>query len=500
MGLPKDFLWGGATAANQYEGGMTEGGKGISNSDVMTRGSHKDPRGISAKLEDGSELIFKGISIHDLPQDATLCLLDGYEYPSHQAVDFYHHYQEDIALFAQLGFKAYRMSISWTRIFPTGLEEEPNEAGLQFYDDVLDELHKYGIEPIVTLHHFETPLVLSNAFGAWSDRRMIDCFLKFCDTVYRRYQHKVKYWLTFNEINNIYFGFMSSGITKDDSQTILQAAHHQLVASAKAVALGHEISSDFKIGCMLAASRCTVYPKTCHPEDVLASWEQTCRQYFFTDVQCRGYYPTYQLQYMKRNHFELAVEEDDEKILKHGVVDFISFSYYRSMIGTAKPKEMEHDTLHLGEINPYLTATEWGIAIDPLGLRIILHDLYDRYQLPLMIVENGIGAVDIPDEQGQIHDHYRMQFFKEHIQAMKDAVEFDGVDVIGYMTWAPIDIVSAGTGEMKKRYGFIYVDMDDEGRGSLQRTKKDSFYWYQKVIKTNGEDLSFTMPDGHARI
>lgn len=487
--MREDFLWGGATAANQYEGGFHEGGKGVSSSDVLTRGSACEPRGITAKLSNGSDLFMKGISIHELPLGAELSVIEGYDYPSHKAIDFYHNYKEDIALFAELGFKSYRMSISWTRIFPTGLEDEPNQDGLQFYDKVFEELLSYGIEPIVTLHHFEVPLTLSNKWGAWSDRRMIDVFLKFCRVVFQRYKKKVKYWLTFNEINNIYFGFMSSGIVKDDITTIMQSSHHQLVASALAVKMGHSISPEFKIGCMLAASRCTVYPKTCNPKDVQATWEQKCRQYFFTDVQCRGAYPTYHLQYLKQNHIEIKMESEDEEVLKNGTVDFISISYYRSMIGSFEKKEKENDTLQLGEINPYLKATEWGIAIDPMGLRIILNDLYDRYQLPLMIVENGIGAVDVIEEDGKIHDVERMNFFKSHIQAMKQAIEIDGVDVIGYMTWAPIDIVSAGTGEMKKRYGFIYVDMDDKGNGTLRRSKKDSFHWYKRVIESNGEQL-----------
>lgn len=491
MGFRKDFLWGGAAAGNQYEGGVQEGGKGLSSSDVMTRGSKDVPRGITYKLADGTGAFFRGIAPDSLPDGARFALVEGYDYPSHQAVDFYHHYKEDIQYFAELGFKTYRMSISWSRIFPTGLEEEPNEEGLRFYDAVFDECLKYGIEPMVTLHHFEVPLELCNRWNAWMDRRTIDCFLKYCKTVFEKYQGKVKYWITFNEINNIYFGFLEGGFVGTDEQSILQAAHHQMIASAKAVRMGHEICPEYQIGCMLAASRCTVYPRTCNPVDVQMAWEDANRHYFFTDVQCRGYYPAYQQKYYEREGIHIQMEKEDADILKNGCVDYITISYYRSMISTSAEPDQDSakDTLKLGEVNPYLKATEWGIAVDPLGFRIILHNLYDRYQLPIMVVENGLGAADHIAEDGKIHDDYRVKFFRDHIQAMKDAVDLDGVDVMGYTTWAPIDIVSAGTGEMRKRYGFVYVDMDDKGNGSLKRMKKESFQWYQKVIETNGEDL-----------
>lgn len=490
MAFRNDFLWGGATAGNQYEGGWNEGGRGTANTDVMTRGSKDRTRGVTYVDAQGHEHITNGISLKDIPGEAEFKVLEGYDYPSHRAVDFYHHYKEDIALFAQLGFKTYRMSISWPRIYPTGIEDSPNEEGLRFYDNVFDELKKYGIEPMVTLAHFEVPVYMTNSWGAWKDRRTIDCFLKYCETVFTHYRSKVKYWLTFNEINNIFFGFLSSGLRDDNLETIMQAAHHQFVASALAVEMGHRIIPGSQIGCMLAASRCTVYPKTCNPLDVQEAWEQASRQYFFTDVQCRGYYPSHQLKYLERENIQIQMEDADKEILKKGTVDFIALSYYRTMIASAEKEKKENDPLNLGVINPYLQATEWGIAIDPAGFRITLHNLYDRYQLPLMVVENGIGAVDEVEADGSVHDSYRVDFFRSHIQAMKDAVELDGVDVMGYTTWAPIDIVSAGTGEMRKRYGFIYVDMDDKGNGTLKRSKKDSFAWYQKVIASNGEDLT----------
>ncbi|PTQ85455.1 6-phospho-beta-glucosidase [Trichococcus patagoniensis] len=488
--MKENFLWGGASAANQYEGGWQENGRGIANTDVMTKGTKDTPRGVTYRLPDGTEHQTGGIMINDLPFDAEIKVLDGYDYPSHRAVDFYNHYKEDIALFAELGFKVYRMSISWTRIFPTGLEDEPNEAGLKFYDDIFDELLKYGIEPMVTLHHFEVPLELTNKWGAWADRRTIKCFMNYCEVVFKRFEKKVKYWITFNEINNIFFGFLSSGLRSSDIQATMQAAHHQFLASAMAVKLGHEINSDFQIGCMLAASRCTVYPQTCKPIDVYEAWQQSSRQYFFSDVQCRGYYPNYQIKYFERNGIKIDMHKDDKKILEQGTVDFISLSYYRSMINSSGDiEENSKDPLQLGEINPYLVATEWGISIDPIGFRITLNNLYDRYQLPLMVVENGIGAIDKVEDDGTIHDEYRIDFFRNHIKEMRAAIQIDGVNVMGYTSWAPIDIVSAGTGEMRKRYGFIYVDMDDNGNGSLKRIKKDSFYWYQKVVASNGEFL-----------
>lgn len=482
------FLWGGASAANQYEGGYREGGRGLSSSDVVTRGSKDTPRCITYVLPNGTPGVFHGIAPDRLPEGARLAQAEGYTYPSCDAVDFYHHLEDDLDLYAELGFTVYRMSISWSRIFPTGLEDEPNEEGLAFYDRIFDLCHERGIEPMVTLHHFEVPLELCNRWNAWCDRRTIDCFIRYCDAVYRRYRDKVRYWITFNEINNVYFGYLEGGFIGNDEQTILQAAHHQLVASARAVTLGHSINPDFKIGCMLAASRICVYPRTCNPVDVLAAWDDANRNYFFSDVQCRGAYPGYQLSYLARRDITIDMDPQDAEVLREGTVDYLSMSYYRSMISAALD-DAENDALRLGGVNPYLSATKWGIAIDPLGFRITLHNLYDRYQLPIMVVENGLGAVDELTEDGQVHDPYRVDFFRQHIAAMKDAVEQDGVDMMGYASWAPIDMVSAGTGEMRKRYGFVYVDVDDEGHGSFRRIKKDSFSWYQRVIASNGEDL-----------
>lgn len=484
-----DFLWGGASAANQYEGGYAEGGRGLSSSDVVTRGSKDVPRSITYVNADGTPGVFHGIAPASLPEGARLAQVEGFAYPSCEAVDFYHHVEEDLDLYAELGFKVYRMSISWSRIFPTGLEDEPNEEGLAFYDRVFDLCRERGIEPMVTLHHFEVPLELCNRWNAWCDRRTIDCFVRYCETVYRRYRDKVRYWITFNEINNVYFGFLEGGFVGNDEQTILQAAHNQLVASARVVKLGHQINPDFRIGCMLAASRTTVYPRTCNPADVLQAWDEANRNYFFSDVQCRGRYPGYQLSYLRRNGIEIQMDPEDARVLAEGCVDFISMSYYRSMISAALEGSGEDDVLRLGSINPYLTATEWGIAIDPTGFRITLHNLWDRYQLPIMVVENGLGAVDELGPDGRVHDPYRVDFFRRHIRAMREAADEDGVNLMGYASWAPIDMVSAGTGEMRKRYGFVYVDLDDEGKGTGARIKKDSFAWYKRVIASNGEDL-----------
>ncbi|TGY44062.1 glycoside hydrolase family 1 protein [Clostridium sartagoforme] len=481
MSLPKNFLWGGATAANQFEGGYREGGKGLSTADVMTGGTHTTPRRITPKLEEGTY------------------------YPSHEAIDFYHNYKEDIRLFAEMGFNVFRMSINWTRIFPNGDELEPNEEGLKFYDDVFAELKKYNIEPLVTISHYEMPFGLVEKYNGWASREVIDCYVRYCDTIFNRYKDVVKYWLTFNEINcltNKFGSFMAGGILLEDGgelvlnanddndsskQIRFQALHHQFIASAKAVKLGHEINSDFKIGCMIAYM-CT-YPYTCNPEDVfLAQQRDNLNNFLCSDVQVRGAYPGFAKRYFKENNIEIKMEENDEEILKEGCVDFYTFSYYMSNCTTAD-KEVEKTAGNImgGAKNPYLKASDWGWQIDPKGLRWTLNNIYNRYQIPMMVVENGLGAVD-KVEDGSIKDDYRISYLRDHIIEMKEAVE-DGVELIGYTPWGCIDLVSASTGEMKKRYGFIYVDKDNDGNGDLSRSKKDSFYWYKKVIESNGEIL-----------
>lgn len=469
--MRKDFLWGGATSANQYEGAYNADGKGLSIADVE-RGSVKGvPRVIDSHV------------------------VAGVHYPSHEATDFYHHYKEDIALFAEMGFKAYRMSIAWTRIFPNGDDAEPNEAGLQFYDDVFDELHKYGIEPVVTLHHYEMPLKLVTTYGAWRNRALVDLAVRYAKVVFERYKHKVKYWMTFNEINALLISprpWHQAGIVyREDENEVdvkLQAAHNQLIASALTVAEGHKINPDFQIGCMQIYP--LTYAYTCKPADQVLARNKMLRTYYMSDVQARGYYTNTCKTFQNSIGGRLTMEPGDEEILKNGTVDFIGFSYYFSQVESDEPLMELVGNVAKGGRNPYLEITEWGWQIDPVGLRTALNNLYDRYQKPLFIVENGMGAIDELTEDGKVHDDYRIYYLQRHLSAMKDAVDIDGVDLMGYTMWGCTDLVSAGTGELRKRYGFIYVDMDDEGKGSGKRMKKDSFEWYKKVIASNGEDLS----------
>lgn len=466
MELRKNFLWGGATAANQYEGGYLEDGKGLSIADVEKGSSHGVPREVHAEIQEGEF------------------------YPSHEAVDFYHRYKEDIQLFAEMGFKCFRLSISWPRIFPNGDEETPNEAGLAFYDKIFDELAKYEIEPIVTLSHYETPLHLVKKYGSWRSRKMIAYFENYCQVVFERYKDKVNYWITFNEINetmNQKEPYHQAGILfeegEDRAATILQASHNMLLASAKSVILGHKINPNFKIGCMLQYPM--TYGETCNPNDQLAKKLFMMPDFYYGDVMCKGYYTNTCTAQWERMKGSLEVSKEDQQTLLEGKVDYISFSYYFStVIRLDKNGEPA-----IAEKNPFLPRTDWDWTIDPVGLRLSLNELYDRYQLPLFIVENGLGAVDQVDEQGNIRDTYRIDFLNDHIKEMIKAVEIDHVDVIGYTTWGCIDIVSVGTGEMKKRYGFIYVDKDDEGQGSLDRKRKESFYWYKEVIATNGQSI-----------
>lgn len=471
-GLRKDFLWGGATAANQCEGGYLEGNKGLGTVDVIPWGENR-------------RAVMEGkLDYHKLPKDSY--------YPSHEAIDFYHHWKEDIAFMAEMGFKCYRFSIAWSRIFPTGEEKEPNEEGLAFYENVIDELLKYHIEPVITICHFDVPLALEEKYGSWRSRELIDCYLNYCKVLFTRFKGKVKYWMTFNEINMLmHLPFMGAGIRfkegENQEEIKYQAAHHELVASALATKLAHEIDEKNQVGCMLAAGQ--FYPLTCKPEDVFEAMKRDRDNYFFIDVQSRGAYPAYALKKLEREGIQIKMQEEDEKILAENTVDFIAFSYYSSRL-TSADKNAGVSTG--GNVikslkNPYLKASEWGWQIDPMGLRITMNALYDRYQKPLFIVENGLGAVDEVKEDGTIDDEYRIAYLQAHIKEMINAVEEDGVDLIGYTPWGWIDLVSASTGEMKKRYGFVYVDKDNAGNGTLKRIPKKSFAWYQKVIETNGD-------------
>ncbi|PAE07603.1 6-phospho-beta-glucosidase [Terribacillus saccharophilus] len=475
MAFREDFLWGGATAANQCEGGYNEGGRGLANVDVLPTGPDR-------------EAVVKGqMKMFDFDEE--------HFYPAKTAIDMYHRYKEDIALFGEMGFKTYRMSIAWTRIFPNGDEEEPNEDGLKFYEDIFKECHKYGIEPLVTITHFDCPMHLIKEYGSWRNRKLIVFYERFCRVIFNRYKGLVNYWLTFNEINMVMHApFMAAGLyigeDANPEQTKYQAAHHLLVASAIATKIAHETDPKNKVGCMVAAG--THYPYSCKPEDVMAGKMRDRDDYFFIDVQSRGVYPAYAIRQLENEGIILHKEEGDDELLKNHTVDFISFSYYMSRVATVDPKVAEMTTGNIFDSvkNPYLESTDWGWQIDPLGLRIAMNDLYDRYQKPLFVVENGLGSVDNPDESGYVQDDYRIKYMADHIKHMKDAVELDGIDLLGYTSWGCIDLVSAGSGEMKKRYGFIYVDRDNEGNGTLARSKKKSFDWYKKVIASNGEDLT----------
>ena len=478
--LPKDFLWGGAFAAHQFEGGWNEGGKGPSVVDVLTAGAHGVPREITQTVEEDKF------------------------YPNQVASDFYHRYKEDIKLFAGMGLKCLRTSIAWTRIFPNGDELEPNEEGLKFYDDVFDELLKYGIEPVITLSHFELPLHLAREYGGFRSRKVVDCFERFAKVCFERYKNKVKYWMTFNEINNQMdtgnplFFWTNSGVVveegEDPKAVLYKVAHNELLASAKAVIAGKEINPEFKIGCMV--SHVPIYPYSCNPDDVMAAEEAMRQRYFFADVHCRGHYPSYALKEFEREGYDIGMEEGDAEILAKGTVDYVGFSYYmsttvKSDVHNENTGDIVNGALSNGVENPYIESSDWGWAIDPVGLRYALNRFYDRYELPLFIVENGFGAVDKVSEDGKIHDQYRIDYLKKHIEQMELAVNYDGVDLMGYTPWGIMDLVSFTTGEMKKRYGMIYVDRDNEGNGTMERCCKDSYYWYKQVIKSQGENLEF---------
>jgi len=473
VGFRKDFLWGGATAANQCEGGAAEGGRGLANVDVIPGGE------IRWKVAAGE--------IRMLRRD------DTHYYPATEAIDMYHHWEEDLQLFHEMGFKVYRFSIAWTRIFPNGDEDEPNEEGLLFYEKLIRTCRELQMEPLVTITHFDCPIYLIEKYGGWKSRRMIDFYKNLVTVLFTRYKGLVKYWLTFNEINMILHApFMGAGVVfeegEDPEQVKYLAAHHEMIASAWATKIGHEIDPENQIGCMLAGG--ATYPYCCKPEDMLLAQKRGREDFLFCDVQSRGAYPSYALRMFERKGIQLDITQEDMELLKKYTVDFVSFSYYSSRCVSSDPQTESTGNAFRGAKNPYLKSSAWGWQIDPVGLRITLNELYDRYQKPLFIVENGLGAQDNPNEAGYVEDDYRIEYLREHIRAMKAAVEEDGVDLLGYTTWGPIDLISASTGEMSKRYGFIYVDRDDQGNGTLRRSRKKSFYWYKKVIATNGEDLS----------
>lgn len=478
MGFSNDFLWGGATAANQCEGAWNIDGKGDSICDHLRGGGVDTPRTFDMEI-----------------------VPDGY-YPSHQGIDFYHHYKEDIALLGEMGFKVFRLSIAWSRIFPKGTEEQPNEAGLAFYDKVFDECHRQGIQPLVTLSHFEMPFHLAKEYNGFSDKRVVDYFVHYATTVMERYKEKVTYWLTFNEINFATLPFGNQNVlgilhrdengkvsrTMDDEELRYQALHNVFLASARSVSEGRKLNPEFKFGCMIA--HVTMYPLTPNPEDVLLVQQRDNQiNNFCGDVQVKGEYPGFMINYLEKKAINVAYKEDAE-ILKAGKVDFYTFSYYSSSCVTIDTNQEKTSGNVLGGVkNPYLKVSDWGWQIDPTGLRYVLNKLNDRYNVPLMVVENGLGAADKVEHEGMINDDYRIEYLREHVIAMKEAIN-DGVNLIGYTMWGCIDLISAGTGEMKKRYGFIYVDRDNDGKGDLSRHKKKSFEWYKQVIASKGEQLT----------
>jgi len=464
--FPDGFLWGGATAANQVEGGYAEGGKGLSIQDVTPKGITEPPT--------------EGPTPDNLKQ---------------VAVDFYHRYAEDIALFAEMGFTIYRFSIAWSRIFPLGDETEPNEEGLAFYSRVLDELEKHGIQAMVTISHYETPLHLARNYGGWTNRAMIGFYERYCQVLFERFGSRVKYWLTFNEINSVvHEPFMSGAIPTPrqelTEQDLYQAIHHELVASARVTRLARELAPAARIGCMIAAH--PIYPLTPSPDDVVAAMHTAHDSYAFGDIHCRGEYPGYLLRHFREHGVDLNITEQDREDLKN-TVDFVSFSYYMSICETADPEAVSGPGNLMGGVpNPTLEASEWGWQIDPQGLRVIANDYWERWQKPLFIVENGLGAKDVlveVDGAKTVEDDYRIDYMNDHLVQLREAIA-DGAQVLGYTSWGCIDIVSAGTAQLSKRYGFIYVDRNDDGSGTLERYRKKSFNWYRDVIAANGANLA----------
>jgi len=474
--FPQGFMWGGATAANQVEGAYDQDGKGLSIVDAIPGGKDR------LKIVSSPEF--------DFTLDPA-----NHTYPNHKGIDHYHRFQEDIALFAEMGFKCYRFSIAWTRIYPNGVEQEPEEAGLKHYDQVIDACIAHGIEPVITISHYEMPLHLATAFGGWKNRELIGHFERFARTVLTRYGHKVKYWMTFNEINSAaHFPIMSQGLTVKtgalEAQAKFQAWHNQFVASSLAVKIAHETNAQIQIGCMILFA--TNYAYDCNPVNQLETLKETqAFNFYCADVQAGGKYPYYAKSLWQSQGVELDIQPGDVELIKEHTVDYIGFSYYMSStINKTNPDAVTaQGNLLGGARNPFLEASDWGWEIDPVGLRIALNQLYDRYEKPLFIVENGLGAVDKPDENHYIADDYRINYLRQHIQAMAEAIE-DGVELMGYTPWGCIDLVSMSTGEMSKRYGLIYVDLDDKISGTGNRYRKKSFHWYQKVIGTNGEDIS----------
>ena len=484
--FPENFLWGGATAANQIEGAWNEDGKGMTIEDCLPY------------REVGVADFTKQFAFTSKDLEEAFAAGPEANYPKRRGIDFYHHYKEDIKLFAEMGYKVFRMSICWSRIFTDPRDEKPNEAGIAFYEDMFKECKKYGIEPLVTLSHYDPPVVLATDYRGWYSREVIDLFEKYARVCFERFGKYVKYWLTFNEVDAMLRHPVTSGALIEDrfpdvpfEQAIYQAMHHQMIASAKAVKIGHELCPGSQIGCMM--TKLCFYPFTCKPEDNLATQKRMRGIYRYVDIQVFGEYPLYLQKEIANKGYTIHMEPEDAQILKEGTVDFVSFSYYMTscMAANTEGLDMAPGNTVNGVKNPYLPSSAWGWQTDPTGLRISLVELYDRYRKPLFIVENGLGERDVLAEDGKVHDPYRMEYLKDHVKAMSDAINEDGVDLWGYTWWGCIDLVSESTRQMSKRYGFIYVDVDDYGKGTFKRIKKDSFDYYKQVIASNGENLEY---------
>ena len=476
-GFPKDFMWGGAIAANQAEGAWPEGGKGICVADILKVQDKGD-----LKKKSNKETTLKDI-------DAALSDTQGI-YPKRYGIDFYHTYKEDLKLLAGTGMNAFRTSINWARIFPNGDDEQPNEEGLRFYEDLIDEIIQNGMEPLITLSHYEMPLNLAVKYHGWANRLTIDFFVRYCETVFKRFKGKVKYWILVNQINLIHHeSFNHLGIPADCVDNLweakFQGVHNECTACAMATKIGHQIDPNFQIGMMVYDGLSE--PLTCKPEDVFANMKRNQMEYFFSDLLIRGTYPGYAVRFFNEKGFHLDIRPEDEKVLKENTADFLAISYYYTICASAESMKNYGVNEDGALSNPHIDASEWGWGIDPLGLRTVLNYYYDRYQKPIIIAENGFGTYDTISENGKIHDQRRISYLRQHVAMMKEAIK-DGVEVIGYFPWGPIDIISCSSSEMSKRYGFIYVDQDDYGNGTKQRMKKDSYDWYRQVIASNGED------------
>lgn len=490
MSLKKGFLWGTSISAAQAEGGWNEGGRGPVQVDYANGGTAAtNGRQLLYRMADGRKGALKGAYalFPHLPEGGTYDSFDDEYYPNRNASDFYHHYKEDIGLMAEMGFSTFNTTVSWARIFPRGIEGGVNREGVEYYRSMFTELRKNGIDPIITLYKYDEPVYFEKTYGGWSNRAMIDQFVEFAKVCFREYKGLVNKWMTFNEINVLLL-FRDFPHEQAQAQENFQCLHNQLVASARAVKAAKEIDPEIKVGCMICGL-CT-YPLTPDPNDVVDTYKNFQDIFCYSaDTMIRGAYPSFAKRLWKEDNVNLDITEQDIKDLREGTCDFLGFSYYMSQCRTTHKDGVEgKGNVFLGMENPYLEKSEWGWQIDPVGFRYFMHLLYDRYNIPLLVIENGLGAKDKVEEDGSIHDDYRINYLRAHIKEMIQAVD-EGVDLMGYTTWGGIDLVSASTGQIEKRYGLIYVDMNDKGEGTFERKRKDSFFWYKKCIASNGEDL-----------